>query len=375
MNQIKYFDMFAGIGGFRTGLTNSSDIFMPIGWCEIDKYAQKAYRALYETEGEYFCDDAREIDTNSMPQFDLLCAGFPCQPFSISGKRLGFADTRGTLFHEIMRLLEAIKPKYFILENVPGLLSHDEGKTFGTIITEISKLGYYAEWCVLNSADFGVPQQRKRIYIVGYLDKRLSGKIFPIEKSNGAPLKQVIGGSQGERVYGADGVSTCITSQGGGWGAKTGLYFVDMNAEPKVTKEARCITARQDSGISNRKGEHSGVIITDAQAVITPERETVRQQGRRIKAPNEPMFTLTAQDRHGVTYNGLVRRLMPQECFRLQGYTDEQFKKVVDAGIPEAQLYKMAGNSVTTKVITAIGKRLLEVIKETEESENAESRG
>jgi DNA (cytosine-5)-methyltransferase 1 len=87
------------------------------------------------------------------------------------------------------------------------------------------------------------------------------------------------------------------------------------------------------------------------------------------------MFTLTAQDRHGVTYNGLVRRLMPQECFRLQGYTDEQFKKVVDAGIPEAQLYKMAGNSVTTKVITAIGKRLLEVIKETEESENAEPRG
>lgn len=103
--------MFAGIGGFRTGLTNASDSFMPIGWCEIDKYAQKAYRALYETEGEYFCDDAREIDTNSMPQFDLLCAGFPCQPFSISGKRLGFADTRGTLFHEIMRLLEAIKRK------------------------------------------------------------------------------------------------------------------------------------------------------------------------------------------------------------------------------------------------------------------------
>lgn len=367
--------MFAGIGGFRTGLTNAGDFFMPIGWCEIDKYAQKAYRALYETEGEYFCDDAREIDTNSMPQFDLLCAGFPCQPFSISGKRLGFADTRGTLFHEIMRLLEAIKPKYFILENVPGLLSHDEGKTFGTIITEISKLGYYAEWCVLNSSDFGVPQQRKRVYIVGYIDKRLSGQVFPIKKSNGAPLKQVIGGSQGERVYGTDGVSTCITSQGGGWGAKTGLYFVDMNAEPKVTKEARCITARQDSGISNRKGEHSGVIITDAQAVITPERETVRQQGRRIKAPNEPMFTLTAQDRHGVTYNGLVRRLMPQECFRLQGYTDKQFKKVVDAGIPEAQLYKMAGNSVTTKVVTAIGKRLLEVIKETEESENAEPCG
>lgn len=119
-------------------------------------------------------------------------------------------------------------------------------------------------------------------------------------------------------MYAISGASTCMTANGGGWGAKTGLYFIDMNADPKVTHEARCITARQDAGISNRRGEHSGVIISGARAVLTPERESVRQQGRRIKEPNEPMFTLTAQDKHGVTYNGLVRRLMPQECFRLQ---------------------------------------------------------
>jgi DNA (cytosine-5)-methyltransferase 1 len=139
-----------------------------------------------------------------------------------------------------------------------------------------------------------------------------------------------------------------------------------MNAEPKVTHEARCITARQDSGISNHKGEHSGVIIADARAVLTPERETVRQQGRRMKEPGEPMFTLTAMDKHGVEYNGKVRRLMPQECFRLQGFTDEQFFKLVEAGIPESQLYKMAGNSVTTNVVTAIGTKL---IKETNKLE------
>ena len=135
-----------------------------------------------------------------------------------------------------------------------------------------------------------------------------------------------------------------------------------MNADPKVTHEARCITARQDSGISNRKGEHSGVIITGARAVLTPERENVRQQGRRMKEPDEPMFTLTAMDKHGVEYNGRVRRLMPKECFRLQGYTDAQFDKLVEIGIPEAQLYKIAGNSVTTNVVTAIGKKLAEVI-------------
>lgn len=142
-----------------------------------------------------------------------------------------------------------------------------------------------------------------------------------------------------------------------------------MNADPKVTHEARYITARQDSGISNRKGEHSGVIITGARAVLTPERENVRQQGRRMKEPDEPMFTLTAMDKHGVEYNGRVRRLMPKECFRLQGYTDEQFDKLVEIGIPEAQLYKMAGNSVTTNVVTAIGLKLMQEAQKLEKED------
>ena len=145
MNQIKYLDLFAGIGGFRTGLTNAGDIFLPVGWCEIDRYAQKAYRALYETEGEYFCDDATKIEPAELPDIDLICAGFPCQPFSVSGRRLGFADTRGTLFHEIVRLAEAKRPSYLLLENVPGLLNHAQGETFRTILTAIHELGYSLE--------------------------------------------------------------------------------------------------------------------------------------------------------------------------------------------------------------------------------------
>ena len=373
--KIKYFDMFAGIGGFRTGLANAGDIFLPVGWCEIDRFAQKAYRTLYETGGEYYCSDATKIDTDELPEIDLICGGFPCQPFSVSGRRLGFNDTRGTLFHEIVRVAEARHPQYLLLENVPGLLNHDGGKTFGTILETIHELGYGLEWCVLNSADFGVPQQRRRVYIVGYLDQRLSGKIFPLETGNGASLKQIVPGKQAQRVYATDGTSTCLTSQGGGWGAKTGLYFIDMNPDPLVTHEARCITARQNAGVCNHRGEHSGVLDTviGARAVITPERDTVRQQGRRIKEPDEPMFTLTAQDKHGVTYDGVVRRLMPIECFRLQGYSDEQFNKLVDVGIPEAQLYKMAGNSVTTNVVTAVAKKLLsEIQKLKEEDDHAE---
>lgn len=137
--------MFAGIGGFRTGLANAGDIFLPVGWCEIDRFAQKAYRTLYDTGGEYYCSDATKIDTDELPEIDLICGGFPCQPFSVSGRRLGFNDTRGTLFHEIVRVAQARHPKYLLLENVPGLLNHDGGKTFGTILETIHELGYGLE--------------------------------------------------------------------------------------------------------------------------------------------------------------------------------------------------------------------------------------
>ena len=148
-------------------------------------------------------------------------------------------------------------------------------------------------------------------------------------------------------------------SQGGGQGAKTGLYLIDMNENPKLTPLARCITARQDSGISNRKGEHSGVLITGARAILTPERLKVRQCGRRFKGPDEPMYALTTQDVHGVILlNGIIRRLMPIECFRLQGFADNQFQALADNGISDSQLYKMAGNSVTTNVVTAIAQKL-----------------
>lgn len=362
---IRFIDMFAGLGGFRSGLTMTGD-FLCVGFCEIDKYAQRAYRDLYETKGEYFCDDARKINPDEMPCFDLLCAGFPCQSFSVAGKRLGFEDTRGTLFFEIARILEARRPAFFLLENVGGLLSHDEGRTYKTILSVLVEMGYHLEWCVHNSKHFGVPQQRRRLYIVGYLDDRCAGKIFPLHTGNAADLKQIINGSQGQRVYETDGVSSCLTSGSGGHGGKTGLYFIDMNPNPQITEYARCITARQDSGISNHRGEHSGVLVEDEppRAILTPDKEKVRQQGRRMKEPDEEMFTITAQDRHGIVHKGRVRRLMPIECFRLQGYTDAQFYKLREIGIPDGQLYKMAGNSVSVPVIFAIGQRIRAVADE-----------
>ena len=367
---ITYIDLFSGIGGFREGLSRAGG-FVCVGHCEIDKYADQSYRALFDTKGEWFREDIREADPDEMPDFDLLCGGFPCQSFSIAGHRGGFADPRGTLFFEIARLAAAKRPAYLLLENVPGLLNHDGGRTFAAILHTLDGLGYGVEWQVLNSKDFGVPQSRKRVYLVGYLDERCRGKILPFTETAGTPLKQIRPGAQGERVYSTEGVSCTLTSQAGGMGGKTGLYCtgvpikentkkgykmaypgdsvdlayptlntrrgrvgrkiahtittgssqgtlccVDLNEEPALTDYARCLTAKQNGGIRSHKREASGV-----------------WDGCRI------------------------RRLTPRECLRLQGWTDDR----IDLVLPlqsDAQLYKQAGNGVTVHVVEAIGKRL-----------------
>ena len=408
---IQFFDLFSGIGGFREGLRRAGG-FTCVGHCEVDTYADKNYRLLFDTEGEWYCSDARTIEPERMPDFDLLCAGFPCQAFSIAGKREGFADARGTLFFEIARLVADKRPAYFILENVPGLLSHDKGRTFHTILSTLSELGYGVEWKVLNSKDFGVPQSRKRVYLVGYLDRRCAGKILPFPTANGTPLVQVQTGRQGERIYKAEGLSCTLTSGAGGVGGKTGLYevgvpikentkqgykmaypgdsidlgyagmntrrgrvghqiahtlttgiqqgtlhFVDLSPPPLVTEHCRCLNTRQ-SGIHNHKGECSGVLKEEgARAVLTPGREETRQNGRRMKEPEEPMFTITATDRHGVAYRGRIRKLVPRECLRLQGFYDWQIDRI-EQDTSDSQLYKQAGNGVTVNVIEAIGTLL-----------------
>ena len=149
-----------------------------MGHCEIDQRANQSYQALFPTEGEWFCEDIRTADPKGLPDFDLLCGGFPCQSFSLAGKRGGFTDPRGTLFFEIARLVEARHPAYLLLENVPGLLSHDGGRTFAAILHTLDRLGYGVEWQVLNSKDFGVPQSRRRYTLSAILTPDVPEKYF-----------------------------------------------------------------------------------------------------------------------------------------------------------------------------------------------------
>ena len=186
---IKYLNMFAGIGGFRSGLEKIGG-FECIGYCEIDKYAKQSYEAMYDTKGELYFNDARKINPKELPDIDLITGGFPCQSFSIAGRRKGFEDTRGTLFFEIARIASAKKPKYLFLENVPGLLSHDRGRTFKTILSSLDELGYDVTWQVLNSKDFGVPQSRNRVFIIGYLRGQCAGEVLSFKQTSGKALVQ-----------------------------------------------------------------------------------------------------------------------------------------------------------------------------------------
>lgn len=418
---MKFLDLFAGIGGFRLGLEAAGHEC--VGFCEIDKFARASYKAIHgltddNENKEWEAHDVRSVSDESIRELgrsvgniDIICGGFPCQAYSIAGKRRGFSDTRGTLFFEIARFASLLRPKYLFLENVKGLLNHEGGATFETILSTLDELGYGVEWHCLNSKAV-VPQNRERVFIIGHLRGASTRKVFPFQFNS--------------RKANESGIL------------------------------ASTITTRY--GASQREGSDIAT-AGEVRPILTPEKLTKRQNGRRFKEGGEPMFTLTAQDRHGIILagklpgnhdqnariydpNGIaptlstmqggqqepkiiqrprgynkgntheiaptlssnswqennllkvggiytndsdshhrglldglsrtlkaqkqdagvfdgvrIRKLTPKECWRLQGFPDWAFEKA-RAVNSDSQLYKQAGNSVTVPVIVEIAKRL-----------------
>lgn len=400
---MKFLDLFAGIGGFRLGMEQAGHEC--VGFCEIDKFARASYKAIHNTEGEVEMHDITSISDEfirGIGDIDIICGGFPCQAFSIAGKRQGFEDTRGTLFFEIARFASILRPRFLFLENVKGLLNHEGGATFETILRALDELGYDAEWEVHNSKDY-VPQNRERVFIIGHLRGERTEQVFPFER-----IDRTIVELQGQQAY-ANTLTTRIEAQG------TGTY------------------------VAERKQHEEKIAIP----VLTPNRLEKRQKGRRFKSDGEEMFTLTAQDRHGVMIVGglytndsekfsrgvlpglsrtlksqnhdaailikeataqgyaqalpgdsinishpnsetrrgrvgkgiantlltgkeqavvteefQIRKLTPRECWRLQGFPDWAFDRAKEVN-SDSQLYKQAGNSVTVPVINDIARRLV----------------
>lgn len=424
---MKFIDFFAGIGGFRRGMELAGHEC--VGFCEFDKFATASYTSMHlitreqreyldkmpmkqrqkeilkeeYRNGEWYANDIRRVYAGDIPKADCWCFGFPCQDISVAGKQVGFQGNRSSLFFRVMYLIgqleEENKPTFLFIENVKNLLSVNGGWDFARLLIEMERSGYDAEWQVLNSNNFGVPQNRERCFIIGHLRNRSTAEIFPIERANGENSISIIGHRDGYRrntqVFSQDGITEALdTGQGGGRGHHVAIpCFIDLCREgSKMTEQARCLKARYYKGIANHAGQDSGVAIP----VLTPDRAEKRQNGRRFKENGEPMFTLTGQDRHGIAIEvreamnafavdreqGIfvqvseelvvyavwyekyqcyiaVRKLTPKECFRLQGWTDDYYEKAEFVN-SDCQLYKQAGNGVTVNVIEEIARKFKE---------------
>lgn len=396
---VKFLDLFAGIGGFRLGMERAGHEC--VGYVEIDKFARKSYQAIHDTEGEWTREDITKVTDDEWRTLrgtiDVICGGFPCQSFSIAGKRRGFEDIRGTLFFDIARATKQIKPRILFLENVKGLLSHNKGQTFATILRTLHELGYDAEWQVCNSKNHGVPQNRERVFIVGHLRGTCGRKIFPFGGNDTAvtqndikvmndpkKVRDQLEYDSINRFYDVSGIApTLDTMQGGNREPKIAVLG-NINPSKKGMNGEVYSSEGLAPTLTTNKGEGTKIAIP----VLTPDRPEKRQNGRRFKEDGEEMFTLTAQDKHGVAiiqkprgYNkgGIheisptvsanswqennllqeggfrIRKLTPRECWRLQGFPDWAFDRATEVN-SNSQLYKQAGNSVTVNVIENIAK-------------------
>jgi DNA (cytosine-5)-methyltransferase 1 len=401
---MRFLDLFAGIGGFRLALERAGH--KCIGFCEIDKFARQTYKANFNTEGEVEWHDITTVTDEAVRRIgsvDIITGGFPCQAFSVAGKRGGFNDTRGTLFFEIARIARILKPKYLLLENVKGLLNHAEGETFGTILNTLGELGYWWEFQILNSKDFGVPQNRERVFIVGHSRRFPRREIFPITRTNGQALTELTQGlADAYRVYDPAVVARTLKAESDGVGAKTGLYAVEggvylqskngtfgkINEYPLdgfgPTITATCY--KEPDMIMTKKHDRHGVLVSQRTGIkevevrctldanyykglgTNQERTGVVELGGLYTNTSNDFMrkplkglsrTLKAQKHDVAVTDGVrIRRLTPLETFRLQGFPDEFFHRAKAAGVSDSQLYKQAGNAVTVTVVYEIAKRL-----------------
>jgi len=342
---MKFIELFAGIGGFRLGLERAGHQCV---WA--NEFLAKP-RSIYEYNFKHKPDgrDIRAIHVDEIPDADLLVGGFPCATFSVAGRRSGFSteDTRGTLFFEICRILMGKRIPYLFLENVKGLLNHDNGRTFGIIIASLDELGYDLQWECLNSANFGVPQNRERVFIVGNLRGYPRPKVFPVGicRPNDS-VQHGVEQNKGAGVRGKSGVNVgtlCHRLYKG----DTNNYYIE--AEVRTGTGG---TEEQPTAGTEKTNE-------PVRPVLTPDKKEKRQNGRRMKEHNEPAFTLTAQDRHGLMVGTKIRKFTPLECERLQSLPDNWTKWYADGSVvSDSQRYERCGRAVTVNVIYEIAKRL-----------------
>lgn len=319
---MKYVSLFAGIGGFDLALDRAGHSCVYVN--EWDKYAAQTYEKNFKHKVD--TRSITDVPTSEIPAHDILVGGFPCQSFSVAGKRRGFEDTRGTMFYEIARIVRDKRPTYLLLENVKGLLSHDNGRTFSTIMWALDELGYECQWQVLNSKDHGVPQNRERVFIVGHLRGKSRPKVFPFAKN--AVVHTTTNGTKTARPQ--TKLSTTVRI---GMGTKADSTFIN-----------EAVSVPTIRATEYKHGDNQTLV---AQRI--PLKFLNRNQ---INIEGDYAYTVDSMNTGGVKVDMKIRRLTPLECERLQGFPDNW-----TAGVSDTQRYKQLGNAVTVNVVEAIIKR------------------
>ena len=406
---IKVFEMFSGYGGASFALKKAGIEFECVGFSEIDKYAIQCYQQNHK--GKNY-GDCTKINPEELPDFDLLTGGFPCQSFSVAGKGLGELDTRGTLFNEIIRIAEAKQPKYMLLENVKGLTFKTHKKTFAKILSELNRIGYYVKWKVLNSKEYGIPQNRERVFFVCFrnfgeaimfnfpkkvelkiflkdiLEDEVDEKYYLSEKAikrldlnndckfpcwdrkTGKAIDNIssclragVGSGNQEiirlnnpthsnnRVYSPNGISPTLNTMQGG------------NRQPKImTVNSKGEKINNVPEIGQAKRIYSGEGITPALNVgWTPKvymRKIINNHNKCTDRQDGVSFTLTGSGRNCGSNLGVnnIRKLTPTECFRLMGFLNDEIKL---EGLSNTQKYKLAGNGWDINLVSKILKEML----------------
>ena len=397
-----FLDLFAGIGGFRRGLELAGH--RCIGFCEWDKYATASYTSMHlltdeqrkvlaalplkqrqkeilkeeYRNGEWYASDIRDVRAEKMPKADCWTFGAPCQDFSVAGTRSGMAGERSSLVREVFRLLRETekgdRPEWLIYENVKGILSSNSGLDYLSVLLEMEELGYDVQWQIFNSKDWGVPQNRERVYTVGHLRAKGGSQVFPFPGADGANQSEaepilmnersvpLPGGckvpSIQNRVYDADGISCTVTASPRFQPSYAVPCFIDKRDDViHERKVANAITATEDRGLSHRNQVGTAILLP------------IGVDGRKTTKESHPgIFVQLEEDlsAYAIWYEKyrcyiVIRKLTPRECFRLQGWEDPYFDRAATVNT-DSQLYKQAGNGVTVPVVYAIGCAIRDIM-------------
>lgn len=355
---MKFIELFAGVGAFRLGLERTGhECVWANEWLERPRsiYARNFGE---QPDGR----DIRNVSAGDIPDADLLVGGFPCATFSVAGKRTGFSldDTRGTLAFEMFRLASEKSIPYLLFENVKGLLNHDEGRTFEIILEVLDGLGYDCQWELLDSQNFGVPQHRERIFLIGHLRGKPRPKVFPIGRASRSNDETNTQERKGREGFFSNISPTLDAHYYKGGNARQ--YVVQT--ESRRDKEMRTYTEGVVPTLTAQMGTGGGN-VPYVRPMLDVARINKSPNGRLIKDDGDPMYTITAQDRHGVQIGDedgfAIRKLTPLECERLQGLPDG-WTEFYDDGrrVSDSERYERCGRTITIPVVEAIGRRLHE---------------